>query len=296
MRKMGFGSVTSIWAGTLMLAAFGAAATAQAHVVLMDPIPRSSDTDLTEDPCGGLPAGPSVATYTAGTEIEITINLEVQHNRSLETNISYDDFATRTELAMIQTSGSGIYTMTVPLPAQPSGSAVLQVTDGRYVSCADITLSEAAPFAINPGLNDAWYNPATGGQGFLIAVFPDVQLLFLAWFTFDTERPPDGTPAELGEPGHRWITAQGPYRGNTAQLDVTVTEGGVFDSAEPKPASSDPGSVGSMDVVFENCTEGVVNYRLPDLNLQGEIPIQRIVNDNIMLCELLNLEFEFNSE
>lgn len=43
---------------------------------------------------------------------------------------------------------------------------------------------------INAGFNDAWFNPATKGQGFLITVFPEIKQIFLAWFTFDTERPP----------------------------------------------------------------------------------------------------------
>jgi len=64
-------------------------------------------------------------------------------------------------------------------------------------------------FQINPGLNDAWYNPATDGQGFLVTVFPDIQEMFVAWFTFDTERPPEDVTAQLGDPGHRWLTAQG---------------------------------------------------------------------------------------
>ena len=124
---------------------------AQAHVTLLDPMARTSDNDLTMDPCGGKPAGPSVATYTAGTNIKITIDLFVQHRPSLQAVISYDIFATRTELAMISTSGEGIYKMIIRLPIQPLGSAVLQVTNGNYVSCADITLSDSVPFSINAG-------------------------------------------------------------------------------------------------------------------------------------------------
>jgi hypothetical protein len=73
-------------------------------------------------------------------------------------------------------------------------------------------------FIINAGLSDAWYQPATAGQGFLITVFPGIQQVFLAWFTFDTQRPPGDAGAILGEPGHRWLTAQGLYGGATANL------------------------------------------------------------------------------
>ena len=275
-------------ANTVMLAALLASSQVQAHVVLVDPRARTSETDLTEDPCGGRPAGASVATYSAGTDIEITVNLEVQHIPSVSAVISYDNFATRTELASIDTSGPGIYKMTVPLPVQASGSAVLQVSNGEYVSCADITLSEGELFTINAGLNDAWYDPATAGQGFLIAVFPDIKQMFLAWFTFDVERPPEDVTALLGEPGHRWLTAQGPYEEDTALLDFVITQGGIFDMGEPKPTNSDPGAVGSMEVVFESCSKGVVKYNMPGLDLEGEVPIQRISSDNIALCEILN--------
>jgi hypothetical protein len=144
-------------------------------------------------------------------------------------------------------------------------------------------------FSINSGLNDAWYNPATTGQGFLISVFQEIEQLFLAWFTFDTERPPDDITAKLGDPGHRWLTAQGPYDGDTADLTIFVTEGGVFDSAEPA-TSTDPAGDGTMTIEFADCTEGLVNYEITSLGISGEIPIQRIAQDNVGLCEMLSTQ------
>jgi endonuclease I len=132
------------------------------------------------------------------------------------------------------------------------------------------------------GMTDAWFNPATNGQGFLIVVFPALKQLFLAWFTYDVERPPDGTPAVLGEPGHRWLTAQGPYSGDTAMLKVYVSSGGVFDSAAP--AVGPPVQDGTMQVRFSGCNAGVISYDIPSVGLAGEVPIQRIVLDNVALC------------
>jgi len=264
------------------------ASLAQAHLTLVEPKARTNDSDLIEDPCGEIPPGTAVASYPPGATIEITVRLAVDHVNTLHTLVSHDSFASRSLLATIPTSGQGRYMMTVPLPKQPLGPAVLQVTDGTYVSCADITLSETEPFEINAGLNDAWYFPGTEGQGFLIIIFPEIQALFLAWFTYDTERPPEDVQAILGDPGHRWITAQGPFEGDTALLDIVETKGGIFDMTEPVPVSSDPGSVGSMEVIFENCSRGVVKYDLPGLDLMGEVPIQRIVNDNVALCEALD--------
>ena len=138
---------------------------------------------------------------------------------------------------------------------------------------------------INPGMNDAWYNPATGGQGFLIVVWEEIQTMFVAWFTYDTERPHDDVQSILGEPGHRWLTAQGPWSGDTAMLDIYVTSGGVFDSAEP--AAGSPVKDGTMQVKFSGCNEGLITYDIPSVKRSGEIPIERIVLDNVALCESL---------
>jgi beta-glucanase (GH16 family) len=145
---------------------------------------------------------------------------------------------------------------------------------------------EPSAVNINAGFNDAWYNPATNGQGFLMTVYPDVKQMFVAWFTYDVERPPADVEALLGEPGHRWVTAQGPYSGDTATLTMYVTEGGVFDAAEPA-ASTDGSGVGTMTIEFSDCTEGLVTYQMTSPNVSGEIPIQRIVGDNVALCQSL---------
>lgn len=151
---------------------------------------------------------------------------------------------------------------------------------------SDIDNFAVDTFCMNPGLNDAWYNPTTAGQGFLITVFPEIQQMFLAWFTFDTERPPADVEATIGEPGHRWLTAQGPYAGGKGALSIYLTEGGVFDAADP-PASNDGIADGSMTIEFADCTDGLVSYEIDSAGLSGQIPIQRITNDNVALCQAL---------
>jgi glucose/arabinose dehydrogenase len=150
-------------------------------------------------------------------------------------------------------------------------------------------LSDGEPvsegFEINAGLNDAWFSPVTAGQGFFIVVLPDTKIVFLAWFTYDVGRPPEGATAILGEPGHRWLTAQGPYSGDTATLDLYVSSGGVFDSA--LPAVGPPEKVGTMTITWSDCEAGLVEYEITSLGLSGEIPIERIVPDNVALCEAL---------
>ena len=158
----------------------------------------------------------------------------------------------------------------------------LEPLSGVYAYPADQPLQA---LAINPGLNDAWYNPETNGQGLLVTVFPDNELMFLAWFTFDAERPPPSTPSNLGEAGHRWFTAQGRISGNRALLDVYTTSGGVFDAPNP-PAETEPS--GWIELEFESCLAARMRYRVEPAGLEGEIDLQRVVPDNAALCETLN--------
>lgn len=159
------------------------------------------------------------------------------------------------------------------------GQGVFRVTDGP--------LAVEPPFRINAGLSDAWFEEATTGQGLFIAVFTELGVLSLAWFTYDLERPPPEATAVLGEPGHRWFTAVGPFDGTGANLEVFLTEGGRFDSSTP-PATDAP--VGTLRLDFAHCNSGVLTYRFDDGGPEGQIPLKRVANDNIALCEALSAD------
>jgi hypothetical protein len=265
-----------------------ASAPVQAHLVLQDPAARTQDTDLTIDPCGGKPAAASVATYPAGTDIEITFDLPVQHVASTSIYISYDNFVTRSKLATMSTTQTGVYKKIISLPVAPLGPAVLQVNHQNYYSCADITLEERPEFVLNAGLNDAWYFPDTSGQGFFITVFPVLNAVSLAWFTYDTELPPLDATANLGDPGHRWLTAIGSITGNRVIMDIDITSGGIFDDETDVDHTMPPGADGTLILTFESCSAGTVEYDIPSINRQGVIPIERVADDNIVICEALN--------
>ena len=147
-----------------------------------------------------------------------------------------------------------------------------------------VTDSMGVPFLINAAISDAWFFPGTAGQGFFIIVWETEKLIFLAWFTYDTERPPQDVTAILGEPGHRWLTALGPYDGDTALLDVFLSSGMIFDSAEP-PVTTEQLEGATIEIVWSGCNAGVLKYDIPSLGLSGEIPIERIVLDNVAACE-----------
>lgn len=140
---------------------------------------------------------------------------------------------------------------------------------------------------INPGLNDAWFNPETSGQGFFITVFPELNAISLAWFTYDTELPADDAQANLGDPGHRWMTAVGPISGNQAIMQIEMVSGGIFDTATQVDRTDPPGSDGTIILTFNSCNSGTVEYDIPSINRSGTVPIQRVASDNIALCEAL---------
>ena len=133
---------------------------------------------------------------------------------------------------------------------------------------------EANGFEINSGLNDAWYNPATDGQGFLISVFPDRSEMFVAWFTYG-----DDTAS-----GQRWFTAQGTFEGPTAVLDVYETTGGSFDD----PEVPETVAVGTMSIDFEDCSNAELSYSITAEELAGDVLIQRAVPGAEALCEDLS--------
>ena len=173
--------------------------------------------------------------------------------------------------------------------------------DGKYIGFghgaesgppySDVFLSENPfLFSINSGLNDAWYNPETPGQGFWITVYPELGKVALAWLTYDTELPADGATANLGDPGHRWLTAVGNYVDNKAFMNITLTSGGIFDAPSDVQHTFPKGSDGTIILTFNNCNSAIIEYDITSIDRQGIIPIRRIAGDNIETCEALNTD------
>jgi hypothetical protein len=146
------------------------------------------------------------------------------------------------------------------------------------------SLFDEFPFRISGGISDAWYDPESSGQGFFITVAEATQTIFMAWMTYDTERPDGSASAVLGDPGHRWLTAQGSYVDDTAVLEITITEGGIFDAGSPAPERRQDGT---LKLEFSSCVAGSVSYEIPSIGRQGVVPIRRISQDNVASCEKL---------
>ena len=133
---------------------------------------------------------------------------------------------------------------------------------------------------LNPGMNGAWFNPQTPGQGFFLEVYPETGSVFLGWFMWDTSLPDAGAVSQIGDPGHRWLTAEGAIDGNGAELDVFLTSGGLFDN--PRPVTHAP--EGILYLEFDSCSTGTVEYQLFQGGRFGVVPIRRLASDGEDYC------------
>jgi hypothetical protein len=160
------------------------------------------------------------------------------------------------------------------ISSQPGGLQTPNAVVLRQITSSD--------FPITSGLNDAWFNLDTGGQGFFIMVYPDQGTIFLAWFTFETELPDPSVMGNLGWEGQRWLTAFGPFTGDTATLDIEFTEGGVFNSATPAPVQTANG--GTITIVFHDCESATLTYVIPGIERSGTMQLIRLSPDNVAAC------------
>ena len=243
--------------------------------------------------------------FEAGEDLDVTValknnssedsgefNLRIYASEDAEITAS-DTILQSVLVTNLTAESSNTLELSVSLPAEMSAGdyfigaiSDLDDTDSSNNSNVDETsIYVFTEFDINAGLNDAWYNPLTNGQGFFITVFPDTDRIFLSWFTFDTEQPMEDAMANLGDPNHRWLVALGPYSGNEAVLTVYITSGGLFDTPPDVPLTNVED--GTIILTFKNCNEGTVSYDILSIDSQGEVPIRRIAFDNMPLCNAL---------
>jgi hypothetical protein len=129
---------------------------------------------------------------------------------------------------------------------------------------------------INAGHSGAWFNSETSGQGQFIDVEPETQFMFVSWFTF--------TDAASDHPfEQRWLTAQGNYSGNTAELDLWETLGGRFDDPQEVTRTR----IGEVTLSFKDCEQGLMSYSIDEEELQGDFPLNRVIPGSGNVCEQL---------
>ena len=98
--------------------------------------------------------------------------------------------------------------------------------------------------------------------------------MFVSWFTY--------TDAASTNPNEqRWLTAQGNYSGNTAELDLFETLGGRFDD----PQAVTTTQIGNVSLSFSECGLGEMAYTLDEEGLQGTFPLNRVIPGSGNVCE-----------
>jgi len=175
----------------------------------------------------------------------------------------------------------------IPLINYTSGNNLLQ--ENLVILNRVFELSDT--LHINPGLNGAWLNLQTSGQGITLEVLSSLNSVFMAWFTFDTQNPDSNTQANVGFAGHRWLTSLGTIENNVVTFDLTNTTNGLFDNQQTI-TNSPANSYGTMTITFESCSLAHVSYNLIQQQLSGSFDINRITPDNIALCESLSTGIE----
>lgn len=104
-------------------------------------------------------------------------------------------------------------------------------------------------------LSGTWSDPDnTKGQGLVIDINPNQEIVFAGWFTYAM----DGGLYE-GPWTQRWYTLQGnlgPSTSTISDIGIYETTGGVFDSSAPVSTRR----VGTAELLFGGCTIGLMDY------------------------------------
>ena len=151
---------------------------------------------------------------------------------------------------------------------------MIRVIPGSDNVCEGLSGNNTEAVDINAGMDGAWFDPDTSGQGYFIDAYPDPEggnFIFVSWFTYG-----DATAS-----GQRWLTAQGGFEGSTAEIDVFETTGGSFDDPEPVSTTK----VGTMSLDFTDCSNAQLTYSLPADSAEGDIAITRVIPGSQALCE-----------
>lgn len=124
-------------------------------------------------------------------------------------------------------------------------------------------LEQPPQFHVGEGLDGAWYEPRTSGQGVFLDVLPGEQpQVAMGWFTWRID----------GGDGPLWLTALGPLDGTSATMALHASTGGRFN--DPAPVTTLP--IGSAVLVFDGCDHARLHYEL-DTGHSGDVALVRVV-------------------
>jgi cysteine-rich repeat protein len=152
-------------------------------------------------------------------------------------------------------------------------SETIRVAVGEAASCSIVLDDFPIDSSITAGHAGGWFEENTSGQGVLIDIEPENEYMFVAWYTFTVEG--SDHPNE-----QRWLTAQGNYNGDRAELTLYETLGGRFDD----PQGVQTVAVGTLTLVFRGCSELTMSYDITAEGLTGEIDLMRLIPGSELGC------------
>jgi hypothetical protein len=159
-----------------------------------------------------------------------------------------------------------------------------RVIPGSEGGCQSLAAAATQTVDINAGMDGAWFEPATSGQGFFLDVQssiapaggPGVEastgFAFAAWYTYGAKTAS----------GQQWYTAQGSFTDSMAAIDIFETTGGSFDD----PRTPATVKVGTMSLDFDDCENVDIAYAF-DGGPSGDIDATRVVPNAAALCDQL---------
>jgi hypothetical protein len=153
------------------------------------------------------------------------------------------------------------------------GSGIVKANLATLADLVGVDYSSANTFIIKPAHTGLWYNPDQSGHGLNIEVLDDNRILAF-WYVYN----------DVGN--QIWLLGTGTYEGNTASLEVFITESGVF---PPNFVAQDVvnTSWGSFQFEFNDCNTGMFNWTPVDGNgfTAGSLELTRLTKIAGLNCE-----------
>jgi plastocyanin len=238
--------------------------------------------DISISNSGAAASGAFTVGYYASTDATITDGDQLLGSVQVADVAAGATLDRQDNLAVPDSLPEGVYFIGVIISFADSNAA-----DNVGVDASAVTFF--GPVYINAGMNDAWVNIDTLGQGLFFNVFSELEAMFIAWFTFDTELPDPSVMANLGGAGQRWVTGLGFYPpGNSVTVTMELTFGGLFNQLA-ETQDQIPG-YGTVTITFRSCNHAELTYDFPGLGLAGTIELSRATTDNVELCKVLSAE------
>jgi len=141
------------------------------------------------------------------------------------------------------------------------GETVMKDVAPNQLLTLNAAQSSPAPFALEPGISAAWYDPSHEGEGFMLEILPGNRAV-MYWFTYTAEGEQD------------WYIAVGDVTGRRILFPELLTiSGGTFGPGFDASQVSEA-VVGSAAFSWDSCSTGRMDWVIGDQ--QGRLELQRL--------------------